>query len=143
MGQGWGQATRSPVRQEHHVQVGVLGAWTKRGKGKGENMMDSKSVLEITFPGVADGLDGGGVEGREERPEGDTQVSGLSTWWVAVLFPEVGKPAGRTDRCRGSVWGVLGWRSLQIIKRICQEAAAEALAVLERLTKADSWSFYH
>lgn len=45
--------------------------------------------------GVADGLDGGGVDGREgEVPAGDTQVSGLSAWRVAVPFPEVGRPAG-------------------------------------------------
>lgn len=69
--------------------------------------MDSRSGLETTFPGVADGLDGGGVDGREEGPAGDTQVSGLSTWWVAVLFPEVGKPADWMDRCKGSVWGML------------------------------------
>lgn len=31
---------------------------------------------------------GGWVE--EEGPAGDTQLSGLSTWWVTMPFPEMG-----------------------------------------------------
>lgn len=71
--------------------------------------------------GVADGLDGGGVDGREgEVPAGDTQVSGLSAWRVAVPFPEVGRPAGGRGRCGDPVWGRPGLRSLQMSKRIAR-----------------------
>lgn len=41
--------------------------------------------------GVADGLDWGGVDGREEEvPAGHTLVSGLSAWRVAVPSPRWG-----------------------------------------------------
>lgn len=45
--------------------------------------------------GAADGLEGGGVDGGEEEvPAGDTHVSGLRAWWVAVPFPEGNLQAG-------------------------------------------------
>lgn len=48
---------------------------------------------------------GGWVE--EEGPAGDTQVSGLSTWWVTMPFPEMGnlQTADGKGRCRDPVWG--------------------------------------
>lgn len=57
--------------------------------------MGPKYILE-TNSEATDGLGRGGVEGREEGDtEGDTHVSGLSAWWVAVPFSEEGKHAGR------------------------------------------------
>lgn len=64
--------------------------------------------------GAADGLERGGVDGGEEEvPAGDTHVSGLRARWVAVPFPEVGKPAGRRGWCGDPVWGRPGLRHLQ------------------------------
>lgn len=59
-------------------------AWTKTGEnGEGENRedwMDSKCVLEINFTRNCRWIEGE-VEGGKIDPAGDTQVSGLSTWY--------------------------------------------------------------
>lgn len=50
---------------------------------------------------------GGWVEGGEkEATRRDIRASGLSTWWVAVSFPGVGKRAGGRGRHGTLVWGM-------------------------------------
>lgn len=61
------------------IQVWALVAWTKVGKGKHGELDGFKVVLEINFPGAADGLNWRWVEDRaEEGPGRETQASGLS-----------------------------------------------------------------
>lgn len=81
---------------------------------------------------------------EEEGPAGDTQVSGLSTWWVIVPFPEMGSlQMGRAGvGIRFGARGTLGLRSLQIAERM-PGCCSRGPGGLGPSIKADSWSFYH
>lgn len=92
---GHGIQTRSPV------------AWTKMGKEKQRELDGFKICFGNKLPRSCRWI-GSGVGWREERKRAleGTWVSGLSAWWVAVPFPEVGKRASRRGRGGNLVWGM-------------------------------------